>query len=139
MTTDVSLMLLGFGFFWMIVACVLGLIQGVRHEGHLDRLALLADAGDLRGYHRELSEFKHRTTTHTHSVLFPMVAIVIALSLPSTGYVGTYAVTLAAGLVAAMVIWTAGSLANVRAVMGIGDLLLLGCIVMTALGLAGNV
>ncbi len=136
MTVDTGHLLLGFGLFWMIVGCVLGMVQGIKHDGHHARLELLAEAGDFRGYHQELSVFKHRTTTHTHSMLFPLVAIIIGLVMPFTGYSATYTTVLTAGLIAATIIWTIGGFLNLRPIMGLGDVLLLASIVMTFAGVA---
>lgn len=137
MTVDMDHLLLGFGFFWMVVGCVLGMVQGIKHIGHHARLDVLAKAGDLRGYHQESSAFKHRTTTHTHTILFSLVAITIGLTLPFTGYSGIHTTVLTMSLIAAMIIWTIGGVFNLRPVMGLGDMLLLGSIVMTLVGLSG--
>ncbi len=133
MIVEVGLLLV-FGFFWLIVGSVLGLVQGIKHEGHNARLDLLAENGDLQGYHQEFSTFRHRTTNHSHSMLFPLVAIVIGLTMPLTGYSDIHATVLAAGSIAAMIIWTIGGILNFRPIMGLGDILLLGAIVMTLVG-----
>lgn len=136
MTVDISQLLLVFGFCWMVVACLLGISQGIKHTPHLNDLELMARAGDLLGYHRALSVFKQNTTAHTHSVLFPLVTMVIALSMPLTGYTGVYSAILGMGLIAATVIWTLGGIFHMKALKGLGDLLLLASILMTLVGLA---
>lgn len=135
MSLDMSQLLLGFGFFWMFVGCVLGMWQGIKHAGHLDMLERLAEAGDLHGYHQEFNAFKHRTTTHTHSMLFPLVAIIIGLAMPLTGYSGIHATVLVVSLIAATIIWTIGGVLNLRPIMGLGDVLLIGSIAMMFFGL----
>lgn len=135
METNVTQLLLAFGFFWIIVGSLIGLSQGLKHSQHLVKLEELATAGDLLGYHHVLSGFKQRTTAHTHSMLFPLVAIVIALSMPQTTYHDTSLALLAAVLAGAAVIWTLGGLLQVKALKGLGDMLLLVSIVMTLAGL----
>lgn len=135
MEIDVIRLLLVFGFFWTIVGAVIGMILGLRHIKYVEQMDNLAKAGDLAGYHRHLSAFKHSTTTHTHSMLFAVMILVIALSFPLTGFANPQGNVLAVLLISATVIWTVGSLLDVRAAMGLGDLLLLGAIIMTLWGL----
>lgn len=139
MAIDMIQLLLAFGYLWMIVSCGLGFVQGVKHEQHLLLLEKMASAGDLSGYHQELSEYKRKSTIHTHSMLFPLVAIVIALSLPQAGYVGIYQSALVLALIAATVIWTLGSLVKSRLAMGLGDSLLLISIATTFVGLLDSI
>ena len=139
MDISITQMLLGFGFLWMIVGSLVGFSQGLKHEQHHSELEALASAGDLPGYHRALCAFKHKTTTHTHSMLFPLVAIVIALSMSQLAFTESFSTLLGAILIAAAVIWTLGGLLDVKWLKGLGDALLLGSFAIFLLGLVINV
>lgn len=135
MTYEMSQLLLVFGFVWMVVGCLAGLTQGIKHTQHLMELELQAKGNNLLGYHKEFIAFKQKTTAHTHIMLFPLVSIAIALAMPQMSFSGVYSTALGVGLIAATIIWTLGGIFNVKPLKGLGDLLLLASIVMTVFGL----
>ena len=138
MNIEMSQVLLLFGFSWLLVGCFLGLIQGIKHTQHHENLDQYARSGDLLDYHREFNSFKQKTTAHTHSMLFPVVVILIALSMPLNGYAGDNPIVLGVGLIAATVIWTVGGVINVKVFKVIGDLLLMLSIMLAIEGLVNR-
>ncbi|RLA46572.1 MAG: hypothetical protein DRR42_18310 [Gammaproteobacteria bacterium] len=136
MNVEMTEVLLVFGFSWVLVGCFLGLIQGVKHTQHHATLDQYAKSDDLLAYHQELISFKQKTTAHTHTMLFPVVVILIALSMPLNGYAGDHPAILVIGLIVATVIWTIGGVLNLKPLKGIGDLLLIVSIMVTIEGLA---
>lgn len=125
-----------FGFSWMVVGIAIGFIVGHQHEPAAKRLAEIAERGALLEYHRTLDAYKWKVTIHAHSMLFPLVAIAIGLTMPRLGYSDIGNAVLSFALMAAAPVWTAGSTRAFKPMMALGDLLLLGSIVATAYGLA---
>lgn len=125
-----------FGFSWMVVGAFIGFYVGHQHEPNLRRLEQIARDGSLLEYHRTLDAYKWKVTLHAHSLLFPLVAISIGLVMPRLGFSDAGATALGLALMAAGPVWTLGGLRAFKPLMGIGDLLLVGSIVATAVGLA---
>jgi len=138
MDIEMTELLLAFGFFWILVAALLGLIQGMRHTGHGARLESVAEAGDLVAYNREFTTFRRNTTTHTHSMLFALLTLTIAVVLQVLQLVEADAMLIGSTLIGATVIWTLGGLLNIKAVKGAGDLLLVGGVLLTLFRVVEN-
>lgn len=126
-------LLIVFGFAWILVAATLGLLQGVRHTGHLARLDELATSGDLAAYHQEAIRYRRGVNTHTHAMLFALLTLTTALVLKALGAAGADVRAIALLAAGATVVWTAGGLLNVKAVKGAGDLFLLLAMLLTLL------
>ena len=114
--------LIAFGFSWMVVAALLGLYLGARHETHLENLAGLAERGDLAGFYKTFEAFQWRTSVHAHGMLFSLSAIAVGLALPLTGYGQTTSAVLVGALIVATVVWTLSAFMRIRLLMGLGDL-----------------
>jgi len=124
--------LIAFGFGWMVVAALLGLYLGARHEGHLGDLEKAAARGDLAGYHRTFEAYKWRSSIHAHGMLFSLSSVAVGAVLPQSG-MGTAAMQyLVAGLIFATVVWTLAALRRIRPAMGLADLLFLGAMATVA-------
>lgn len=125
-----------FGFSWMVVAVLIGLYLGLTHDPHLEKLENIAKHGTLLQYHERLDAFKWKVTVHAHAFLFSVINVLIGLSFQKMGYSEVTLTVLAAGLMASVVLWTAGGLGRSKLLMGLGDMLMLAGIVATAIGLA---
>jgi hypothetical protein len=134
-----SNVLIFFGFSWMVVGAVIGLFVGRQHEPHLHLLEQIAERGSLLEYHRTLDAYKWKVTIHAHSLLFPLVAIAIGLTIPRLSYPDSGIAILGYCLMAAGPIWTLGGLRLLKPLMAVGDTLLLGSIIATAYGMARTI
>jgi len=135
---SMSAVLLAFGFSWMIVSALIGLVLGAGHDGHISRLAAQAGQGDLLGHNREAQTFKTRATAHGHSFLFAVVTVLIALVVERLPYPGTLLWTISGVLIAAAVLWTGAALKPIRVLMGVADVALLIVLATVAAGLVMN-
>lgn len=125
-----------FGFAWILASALIGLALAGRHEPHVASLDALARSGDLFGYHRALDAYKWRVTVHAHGMLFALVAIVIGLAMPRMAYPPVVTDGLAVALVVASVVWTIAGFKSVKPAMAFADLVFVGAIVTTIVGLA---
>ena len=128
-------LLMIFGFSWMVVAVLIGLYLGLTHDPHLEKLENIAKHGTLLQYHERLDAFKWNVTVHAHAFLFSVINVLIGLSFQKMGYSEATLTVLAAGLMASVVLWTAGGLGRSKLLMGLGDMLMLAGIVAAAIGL----
>lgn len=127
-----NLTLIAFGFGWMVVAALLGLYLGAKHEGHLGDLGQAAARGDLASYHRIFEAYKWRSSVHAHGMLFSLSSIAVGAVLPQTGMGRAAMEYLVAGLIFATVVWTLAALRRIRPAMGVADLLFLGSLATVA-------
>lgn len=125
-----------FGFCWMVVAALIGLLLAKRHEMALEQLAKLAAKNNLAEYHRVNDGYKWNKTVHAHAFLFSVVAVCIGLAMPRMNFMPAILEGLAIGLIVAAVVWTVGALRSNRPLMVIGDLSLLISIGTAAVGMA---
>lgn len=138
MNIAMNQMLLIFALAWILVAALMGLIQGIKHTGHMELLNSLAEAGNLGDYHLEHSQFRRHTNTHTHSMLFALMTLTIALVLQVLNISEPEVLLVGSTLIAATMIWSLGALLNVKSIKGLGDLLLMAGLVLTLLQVAEN-
>lgn len=124
-----------FGFCWMVVAAIIGVLLAKRHESSVGQLEQIAATGNLLEYHRVSESYKWNKTVHAHSFLFSVVAVCVGLAMAKMNYPENVGNVLASVLMLAPVVWTTGGLRSNRALMVIGDLALLIGIVMAAVGL----
>ncbi len=129
-------MLVMFGYSWMVMAAIIGLLLAKRHETTLGDLERIAATGNLSEYHRVNDGYKWNKTVHAHAFLFSMVSVTVGLAMPKMGYSETVINDLAIALMMATVVWTLGGLRSNRPLMVIGDLTLLISVAMSAIGLA---
>lgn len=124
--------LIAFGFGWMVVAALLGLYLGARHEGHLGALEKSAVRGDLASYHRTFEAYKWRSSIHAHGMLFALSSVAVGAVLPQTGLGKVAMEYLVAGLIFATVVWMLAALRRIRPLMGMADLLFAGALATVA-------
>lgn len=130
-----STYLLFFGFSWMVVAALIGLVQGVRHARVTARLDALAHSKDVEAYHREVTQFRGNIAVHAHAFLFSVVCIASALTLGHAALPAPVPSVLAAVFAAATVTWTAAALLRSRPLMGLADVAFLLGLVTMVIGL----
>jgi len=126
--------LMAFGFGWMVVAALIGLYLGAKHESHLSHLAAAAASGDLLGYHQVFDQYRWRVSVHAHGMLFALSSVVVGLVLTRNDahvvLLGEEA--LVAVLMFATVVWTAAAMWRSRPLMGIADLAFICALAATA-------
>ncbi len=129
--------LVAFGFAWMVVAALIGLYLGVKHESHVKTLESAAAGGDLVEYHRVFDAYKWHSSVHAHGMLFSLSSVGVGIVLASP--LGS-AIPGAAGIVAALIFatvaWTLAAATRLRPLMGMADLLFLGVMALVAGGVA---
>jgi len=125
-----------FGFVWMVVAALIGLLLARRHELAQVQLEEIAAKGKLIDYHRVDAVYKWNKTVHAHAFLFSIVAVLIGLALSRMNYPEAVTDVLAGALMVAVAVWTLGGLRSNRPLMVIGDLTLLVSVMVAAIGMA---
>lgn len=128
--------LITFGFSWMVVGALVGLLLAKRHDTTAGQLEKIAAEGNLAEYHRVDDIYKANKNVHVHTFLFSVVAVCIGLSMAKMNYSESTTNVLAGALMFASVVWTIGAVLLNRAFMVVGDLSLLICIVTAAIGMA---
>lgn len=130
-------MLVAFGFAWMVVAALIGLFLGAKHENHNEALASAAACGNFVEYHRIFEAYKWRSSVHGHSMLFSLSAVGVGVVLSSPlGSAIPRADLVAAVMMFATVLWTLAAARRLRPLMGLADLLFLGVMASCAAGIA---
>jgi len=133
--------LVAFGFCWMVVAALIGLYLGAKHQGHIEQLEAAANSGNLASYHQAFEAYKWRSTVHAHGMLFSLSSAGVGLLLTPSGsgivFFGTEAVV--GTLISATVVWTLAALRRMRPLMGLADLLFIGAIAVVAASVASAV
>lgn len=131
--------LLAFGFSWMIVAAVIGIILGAKHDGHLERLDQLAKQGNLVAYNEETQRYKAGATTHGHSFLFAVIMVLVAVIVERLPYPAAAKEIIPYVLMSTTALWTIAALKVVRPLMILADAVFLLAIGAIAIGLIFNV
>ncbi len=129
-------MLVMFGFSWMVMGAIIGLLLAKRHETAVADLELIAVSGNLAEYHRVYDSYKWNKLVHVHSFLFSVVAVCIGLAMAKMGYSESLINGLAIALMLAPLVWTVGALRMSKPLMVLADLTLLVSLVMAAIGMA---
>lgn len=129
-------MLVMFGFSWMVMGAIIGLLLAKRHETAVGDLEKIAASGNLAEYHRVGEVYKWHKLVHVHSFLFSVVAVCIGLAMAKMGYSAALIDALAIALMLAPPVWTVGALRMSKPLMVIADLTLLVSLVMAAFGMA---
>lgn len=127
--------LLAFGFVWMIVATLIGMVLGARHDNHLKELRQCANGGDLVAYNERTEAFQAWTTAHAHSFLFSVILVLVAMivtRLPFPPVINRY---IPYALMCSTILWTVAALKVVRPLMIAADLVFLLALSTIAVGL----
>jgi hypothetical protein len=130
--------LLAFGFSWMIVAALIGIVLGARHDGHLERLGHAARQGDLAAYNEATQNYKAGATTHGHSFLFAVVMVLVAMVVERLPYATAVKATIPYVLMCSTIIWTIAALKVIRLLMILADAVFLLVMIAIAAGLILN-
>lgn len=125
-----------FGFCWMVVAALLGLVLAKRHETALGQLEQLAAKNNLAEYHRVDDIYKWNKMVHAHAFLFSVVAVCIGLAMARMNLSAMVGNALSIALMGSAAVWTLGALLKSRLLMVIGDLTLLVSLITAAVGMA---
>ena len=133
-----SVTLIAFGFGWMVVAALIGLYLGVKHDRHIGDLATAAGRGDLALYHQTFEAYKWRSSIHAHGMLFSLSAIVVGAVLPQAGLSAPTMERLVAVLMIVTVIWTLAALGRIRPLMGLADIAFIGTMATVGWSMAGT-
>jgi hypothetical protein len=67
--------LLAFGFVWMVVATLIGMVLGAKHDTHLETLRQYARDGKLAAYNEATEKYQAGATAHGHSFLFAVILV----------------------------------------------------------------
>ncbi len=124
--------LVAFGFVWMIVAAMIGLVLGAKHDGHLEKLRQYAKDGDLVAYHRDTEKYKAGATVHAHSFLFSVVLILVAMVVGKLPFPEIVKDSVPYVLMGSTVLWTISALRIIRPLMIVAD----GVFFLTVIGVA---
>lgn len=130
--------LLAFGFSWMIVAALIGIVLGARHDGHLERLDQFAKQGNLAAYNEETQKYKAGATTHGHSFLFAVIMVLVAIIVERLPYPAAIKETIPYVLMCSTVLWTIAALKVIRPMMILADAVFFLVIIAIVAGLALN-
>jgi hypothetical protein len=123
-------MLIAFGFAWMVIAALIGLFLGAKHENHIETLGSAAACGNFVEYHRIFEAYKWRSSVHAHGMLFSLTSVAVGLVLLQSGHGVPMPGALAGALTIATVVWTLAALRRIRPLMGLADLLFI-CAIAT--------
>lgn len=130
--------LLAFGFFWMIVGAIIGVVLGAKHDGHLERLGQYAKQGNLVAYNEETQKYKAGATAHGHTFLFALVMVLVAIIVERLPYPPAVKETIPYVLMGSTAVWTIAALKVIRALMILADAVFLLVILAIAAGLVFN-
>jgi hypothetical protein len=131
-----SEILIAFGFGWMVVAALIGLYLGAKHERQTDRLRSAAASGNLPEYHRVFEAYKWHSSVHAHGMLFALSSVGVGLALSRAGGALPFAEALVGTLILATVLWTVAALRRIRPLMGLADLMFIGVLAVIAANVA---
>lgn len=130
--------LLAFGFSWMIVAAIIGIVLGAKHDGYLERLGQHAKQGNLVAYNEETQRYKAGATAHGHSFLFATVMVLVAMIVERLPYATAVKEAIPYVLMGSTVIWTIAALKVIRALMILADAIFFLVVIAIAVGLVFN-
>jgi hypothetical protein len=116
----------------MIVAALIGLFFGSRHDRHLENLRRHAEEGNLIAYNRDTEKYKAGATAHAHSFLFSVIVVLVAMIVNRLPLPQIVVHTIPYLLVGSTVVWTFAALRVIRPLMGLADIVFL----LTMIGIA---
>jgi len=127
--------LLAFGFTWMIVAALIGIVLGAKHDNHLEKLRQYAKEGNLVAYHQDTEAYKAVATAHAHTFLFSVILVLVALILGKLPFPPVVNETIPYVLMCSTVLWTIAALRVIRPLMILADIVFFLIVIGIALGL----
>jgi|SRR5208282_2328870 len=127
--------LLAFGFTWMIVAALIGIVLGAKHDNHLEKLREYAKEGNLVAYNRDTEAYKAGATVHAHSFLFSVILILVAIVLEKLPFPPVVIASIPYALMCTTVLWTISALRVIRPLMILADMVFFLIVIGIAFGL----
>ena len=121
-----------FGFAWILVASIMGMVIGTSRENKIAELQQLAAEGKLADFVEKDWNYRWSKSRHAHAILFSILCVVVgfALELAAPGS-PTLATIVAALMIGAVVIWTLAAIGHIVPVMGVADLMLFSGVLLT--------
>jgi hypothetical protein len=124
--------LIVFGFGWILVASIMGMVLGLAREKRIIELEQLAAQNSLVDLVKKDWEYSWSKSRHAHSILFAILCIVVGFALDQVDPQSTTLVTVITTLMlAAVVIWTLASIRHVVPLMGIADFMIFAAVLLT--------
>lgn len=122
----------------MVVAALIGLYLGAKHDSHSEQLSNAAASGNLDSYHRLFEVYKWRSSVHAHGMLFSLSSIGVGLVLSRQRAVDAFPFSevLIGALIFSTVVWTGAALRRIRPLMALSDLIFVAAMVFTAICVA---
>jgi hypothetical protein len=124
--------LIMFGFAWILVASVIGMVLGLSREKKITELEQLAVQARMVDFVNKDWEYRWSKSRHSHSILFAVLCIVVGFALDHIDPASTTLVTAITTLIiAAVVIWTLASIRHIVPLMGVADIMLFAGLLLT--------
>ena len=127
--------LLAFGFTWMIVAALVGIVLGAKHDHHLEKLRQYAKEGNLAAYHQDTETYKAGATVHAHSFLFSVVLVLVAMVVGKLPFPPIVTENIPYVLMCSTTLWTVSALRVIRPLMIVADAVFFLVVIAVAYGL----
>ena len=124
--------LIMFGFAWILVASIMGMVLGLSRENRIAELEQLAAQTRLADMVKKDWEYRWLKSRHAHSILFAILCIVVGFALDQVSPVSTTLVTIITSLmIGAVVIWTLASIRHIVPLMGVADVMIFTAVLLT--------
>lgn len=78
--------LIAFGLMWVFVWCWVGFYLGSQHLPHIEEMEKLAREGNLVEFWSTMNIWKLRASSHSHSLGFASILILVALVMPDMSF-----------------------------------------------------
>jgi hypothetical protein len=130
--------LLAFGFTWMIVAALIGIVLGAKHDNHLEKLRQYAKDGNLVAYNQDTEKYKAGATVHAHSFLFSVILVLVAMVVGKLPFPPIVKENIPYVLMCSTVLWTIAALRVIRPLMILTDMMFFLTVIGIAFGLVAT-
>jgi hypothetical protein len=127
--------LLAFGFTWMIVAALIGIVIGAKHDNHLEKLRQYAKEGNLVAYNQDTEKYKAGATAHAHSFQFSVILVLVAMVVVRLPFPPVVNESIPYVLMCSTVLWTISALRVIRPLMALADAVFFLIVIGIAYGL----
>lgn len=121
-----------FGFIWLLIGNVIGLVLARRRESHVDEIERLSSVDSLLEFHERDWNYRWNKTCHAHSSLFSLVCVMVGIALHTFNTPPSTLMNLIViGLSSSVVLWTVSSFRQIKPIMAGADVLFIGSIAAT--------
>jgi Flp pilus assembly protein TadB len=127
--------LLAFGFVWMVVATLIGMVLGAKHDTHLETLRQYARDGKLAAYNEATEKYQAGATAHGHSFLFAVILVLVAMIVTKLPFAPVITHSIPYVLMCSTTLWTVSALRVIRPLMMVADLVFFLTVITVAFGL----